>query len=156
MRMASRAHQPSAAGWRLLTTLLVVLVLAGGVCPALYGPLVPHTHLILGGPPPADWEHHAHPSPLTIFFGPPVGSAASAPEDDEAAPATARHVAAGTVVSLYSGDPAIVLSLLAIGVVVPSAFALVRPDRSAPLHLTPSCCIPLMPRKPIPPPPRSP
>ena len=101
------------SGYRLITWLLVYLILAGGIWPALYESQLPHDHVFVGGPPPADWENHPHNSPLFLIFGPPGGSRALS--DD--APVSAEHpVAAGRVVSVYPGVPGVVLSIFTVTV----------------------------------------
>jgi hypothetical protein len=127
------------SGYRLITWLLVYLILAGGIWPALYESQLPHDHFFVGGPPPADWENHPHNSPLFLTFGPPGGSWALS--DD--APVSAEHpVAAGRVVSV---KPGVVLSIFTVTVlaavlgmppVPPLSLRLAFPRQRWPLVLT--------------------
>ncbi len=147
---------PGQRGW---TWLLVALVFAGGICPALYGAQLPHEHLFVGGPPPANWEQHRHANLLLLLFGPPGPS--ERPDDDlDLAPASStpgispRAIADGRVISLYPGTDPSVLTLIDFAVIVPiirTPIAALVPARlvTASLQLRPQTA-----EAPDPPPPR--
>jgi hypothetical protein len=100
---------------RLITWLLVYLVLAGGIYPALYESQLPHDHLFVGGPPPANWENHPHENPLFVLLGAPAGSSAASDDDAPFVPIVADHPdVPGRVVSVYPGVPGVVLSILTV------------------------------------------
>jgi len=111
-----------------LVFLLATMVLSGGMFPAMYAGLMPHTHLFIGGPPPPDWEDHEHPNPLDALFGPPV--AATSPLAHLSADqilnghgfglSVPNGLGTGRVVSIYQGSSILVLSLLALTVLLPS------------------------------------
>lgn len=142
-----------------MTGVLVLLVLAGGVCPALYGEMLPHTHLFVGGPPPANWEHHEHPNPLVEIFGPPPGAPSAPPDVGLADPAASgppppSRLAPGRVISLYPGaDPSIV-SVLDFAVIVPAALHVAGLALGIPLRRPASRLLPQVAEGPAPPPPR--
>ena len=136
---------------RPATWVLLVMMLAGGVCPALYGDQVPHEHLFVGGSPPAGWESHAHPNPLDTLLGGQAEPAAGL------AVGRAAHaldgLAPARVISVYDGM-VVVLSIIALTIAIPFLDCLPRPVRgrkvdffSLPLH-------PLVARAPVAPPPR--
>ncbi len=116
--------------WCIL--LLATLVLAGGMYPALYESILPHTHLFIGGPPPPHWQDHEHPNPLTALLGSPVAVSASAVRWSHTASENPFAVdrflpdlpnntlANGRVVSVYQGLNILVVSLLALDILVPS------------------------------------
>lgn len=120
--------QPVCAGNRaVFTWLLTMLVFAGGVYPALYGPLQPHEHLFVGGPPPADWEDHSHPNPLFVLLGSPGGMVAMTTNVDATQPGVANRIATGKVVSVFSTDPTLLTQFLAFVVLVPPVSGLEPP-----------------------------
>jgi hypothetical protein len=101
------------SGYRLVTWFLVYLILAGGIYPALYESQLPHLHLVIGGPPPPNWQSHPHENPLFLLLGSPSGTAATSDDDGLAVPTTASHSrAVGRVVSVYPGVPSVILSLV--------------------------------------------
>lgn len=137
---------------RPATWILLLMVLAGGVCPALYGDQVPHEHLFVGGSPPAGWESHAHPNPLVPLFAHSAGR--SAHPGVESARAVGEGLAPVRVISVYAGMVD-VLSIIAVTIAIPFLVSLPRPDPgrevvfvSLPLH-------PLATRRPMTPPPRA-
>lgn len=144
------------------TILLLALLLAGGLCPALYAGQVPHAHLFVGGPPPPNWEHHDHDNPLIILLGAPPGPVTR--PDEVSAPgargsavnSSSAPVTTGRVVSLYAGSPILVISIIdfaTLHVLVGAMGAVEFARRLRPLEITP----PAEPnRRPPSPPPRSP
>jgi hypothetical protein len=112
--------EPLCSHRRLLTWLLVYLVLAGGIYPALYESQLPHDHLFVGGPPPADWENHSHENPLFVFFGPPAGMGDASDEEQLRPAATGHPPAAGRVVSVYPGVPGVVFSIFTVTTLAPA------------------------------------
>lgn len=123
-----------AAGWwhRALAPLLVLVVMVGGVCPALYGSQIPHAHLFVGGSPPPGWESHEHDNPLLTFFGPPVRSLDArqtepglqpSSQSTQTTPPASRATPSspgGRVVSVYSGSTVLVVTVLAITGLAPT------------------------------------
>ncbi len=103
-----------------VTWALIVVVLAGGVCPALYGAVLPHEHLFVGGPPPADWENHAHPNPLAELLGSPNRSRAPVSTSSPAHPLATHELTGGRVVSLYAGGLSLLLTIVAVDGMVPT------------------------------------
>jgi hypothetical protein len=65
--LASRTAR--ARSLTVASALLAVLVLLGGIAPALYSSGQPHDHFVLGGPPPIGWENHEHVNPLAVLLG---------------------------------------------------------------------------------------
>lgn len=125
--------RPEAPWRRLISIVLVLLVTAGGLCPALYLGMLPHQHLFVGGSPPADWENHDHPNPLFALFGSPAGSRAPIRSSGESvsgngpanqpvslANALSNSLRPVRVVSLYPGLPGLVLSVVTLSAVVPT------------------------------------
>jgi hypothetical protein len=140
---------------RVSSLMLIVGVLLGGTFPPLYGDLVPHGHLFLGGPPTPGWEQHDHPNPVLVLLGrstapsPPIGpDAASLPSTEQSLHQSTR------VLSVYDGLAGSVVSLIALAMILPF-LGLFRPPvtwtrmRSADDRQTPA-----VPRGPSPPPPR--
>ena len=112
---------------RAMTPVILFAVLLGGVFPALYEDALPHEHIFVGGPPPADWENHPHPNPLLILFAPKAPSELTTDGANQFGKTGPNHVKATRVVSLYSGSVLLVLSVVALDVVVPAASALPAP-----------------------------
>jgi hypothetical protein len=115
-RVSRTAHaQKLAVG----STLLAVLVLLGGIAPALYSYGQPHDHFALGGLPPAGWEEHEHVNPLAVFLGPiatPPSVAAAIADPSPPPVPSDRKATAGRVVSVSSGLAPLLLT--AVGIVV--------------------------------------
>jgi hypothetical protein len=115
MRRASEGIGRRRSGYRLVTWFLVYLVLAGGIYPALYESQIPHVHIVIGGPPPGNWQNHPHANPLFLLFGSPDGSLDSSDDDGPTVATKADHAeAVGRVVSLYPSVPGVVLSLVTV------------------------------------------
>lgn len=116
---------------RLVTFILVALVLAGGTCPALYGEIVPHEHLFVGGAPPANWQHHTHENPLQAFFGTPGGQGdADEPFSPEVLlPSPGSSLRAGRVVSVYTGTTVLVVTAVEMGAILTLPATIDLPDR---------------------------
>jgi hypothetical protein len=149
------------AGYRARTAMilaLIALVAAGGICPALYGEILPHAHLFIGGPPPPHWQHHEHPNPLVTFFG----SLRTDPNDGQLQETTPLHssnfatgsLAEGRVLSVYEGASTIILSLIAFDLIVALLAAIYPLAVSFQINLTVSRSTPQTADGPIPPPPR--
>jgi len=99
-----------------LTWILVYLVLAGGIYPALYENQLPHVHVFVGGPPPPDWENHLHENPLNVLFGSAAETGLTAGGDPPASTKAGRPKTFGRVVSIYPGVPRVILSLVTVTV----------------------------------------
>jgi hypothetical protein len=142
------------AAGRALSLLLAGLVLVGGICPAVYGALQPHRHLFLGGPPPADWQNHAHPNPLYRLLGPPAGAAVSDARDEVPRPGATAGLDEGRVVSLYAGDLDVLSLFLDAVVLVPAMPALEPPGPTMGVEISPSPVAHQVSDEPAVPPPR--
>ena len=122
--------QDGCSWWRRwVSAVLVVLVFAGSVCPALYAGILPHRHIFVGGPPPANWEQdHQHPNPLSDFFGAP-GRAQAPVGPTIALPTTSTNqVTSGHVVSVYDGTTSLVVTSVTIEAVILLLTLLHRPQ----------------------------
>ena len=149
--MTWRFPERKAHRWprRAVAAVLILLVFAGGWCPALYGDLLPHEHIFINGPPPAGWEHHEHPNPLFTLLGSPDhaqasgealtstgmndapaagGNPASSPLDPSVAP---RATPPGTTVHVLSvfNPLLLVLTAVAIAATTPIADPIAYADR---------------------------
>jgi hypothetical protein len=97
---------------------LAVLVLLGGIGPALYSYGQSHDHFVLGGPPAVGWEEHEHVNPLTVFLG-PIASQSSVAESAEQLPTSVplnRRSNVGRVVSVSPGSGPLLLTAIGIAV----------------------------------------
>jgi hypothetical protein len=97
----------------LWSATLAVLVLLGGVVPALYSYGQPHDHFVLGGPPPVGWDEHEHVNPLTVLLG-PIAPMSATPNDlgqlNAPDPLTRPRSTFGQVVSVSAGLSPLVLT----------------------------------------------
>ncbi|MGH2460386.1 MAG: hypothetical protein ACRDIY_16150 [Chloroflexota bacterium] len=137
---------------RPATWLVLLTVLAGGVCPALYGDQVPHEHLFVGGSPPAGWESHAHPNPLVTFLDRSANPIVEATTSATTPPG--KGLAPVRVISVYDGMVA-VLSIIAVTVAIPCLASLPRPDPGREVVFVSRPLRPLTSHRPMTPPPRS-
>jgi hypothetical protein len=116
------AHGSRARWARYVALVLATLVLAGGIYPSLYLGQLPHTHVFVGGPPPADWEDHQHENPLDYLFGPPVGSITPSVATGQDRPGNEKTPSwsDGRVVSVYSPAGAlVVVTVLSYALLIP-------------------------------------
>jgi hypothetical protein len=137
-----------------VTWVLIIVVLAGGVCPALYGAVLPHEHLFVGGLPPADWENHPHPNPIIELLPGGTGARAAVAEAIPS-PSMSRALAAGHVVSLYAGLTSLVLTIVVVDGILPAWVTLPRPNPGPELRVDPPILHPLTIWPPPAPPPRA-
>ena len=137
---------------------LVACVLPGGILPALYGPLLPHAHVFLGGPPPVNWEQHEHPSLLSMLAGQPSAVSLTNPRDNSTSSTSSSVVGTslhpGKVVSLYDGTFTILIVWSTIAVLVPALLTPILAPRVGPVRVWLRRCIQREPDLPLVPPPR--
>lgn len=138
---------------RACAGLLMLVVLVGGLCPALYGDQIPHEHLFVGGAPPVNWEQHDHPNPLFAFFGSSNRSAQPVDRSVAAAASPGRALETGRVVSVYDGT-VFILSIMVVTVALPLLDSLPRPDPGREISFASPRLFHLVVRGPTPPPPR--
>lgn len=130
---------PKVLDWprRVVAVILTAAVLLGGVFPPLYGEVLPHEHLFVGGPPPVNWQSHEHPNPLiTLLRASAHPSATVNGTNAEALPTNA--LAQGQVVSLYSGSLLLVVTIFALDLALPLADALPPPPLVRQIEFVPA------------------
>jgi hypothetical protein len=142
-------------GRRPVAALLVALVLAGGICPALYLGQIPHTHLFVGGPPPLDWEDHQHDNPLLELLGSPARALAADSGDLIGSSAKPDGLDVGRVVSVYAGAPWAVMALIAVSLLGPTVNRLLYSSTGVRFFLPEWRLVALLAEAPSAPPPRS-
>lgn len=100
---------------------LIFVVYVGSVCPPLYESVLPHDHLFVGGPPPADWESLHHDNLLAVLLGGADSSAAVAPVSEPAILGTfaVERGQTGKVVSLYVAPSVLILSVFTLAATIP-------------------------------------
>lgn len=138
---------------RLVRWVVLLGILIGSICPSLYGDLVPHQHLFVGGPPPVGWERHEHPDLLTLLFG-PIQLARSSARPGEVVRPPLDPPGAVHVLSVYNGLTSLVLSDLSIAAVAQLQALLPPPILAGPVIAALRPWQGLPPRRPPLPPPR--
>lgn len=108
--------------FRGTVAVLIFVIYVGSVCPPLYEGVLPHDHLFVGGPPPADWESHHHDNPLAALLGGADSSAAVAPVSEPAilGAIEIKRGQTGKVVSLYAAPSALILSVFTLAATIPA------------------------------------
>lgn len=143
--------------FRGTTAVLIFVVFMGAVCPPLYEGLLPHDHIFIGGPPPANWQYHHHDNPLAGLFG---GGDADDAISPVAEPAILGAFAVesgqtGKVFSLYAAPSFLVLSVVGLVMLIPCLLLVCLPTGRRTVGLGVIALSSAEPAAPRPPPPRS-